>query len=123
MFSEDGARALHGKVYELMAPLMDGSRDEDALADALAGEIDGIRVYYTLALLEKNGLIAESHPDIPPETAAFRHGMGIDPARAIAALGSVRVGVRTVGEADSAPLRMAISELGVMLAEREGADF
>jgi ribosomal protein S12 methylthiotransferase accessory factor len=102
---------------------MDGSRDEDALVDALAGEVDGTRVYYALALLEKSGLIAESLPDVPPRTAAFWHGMGVEPAGAMEALKSVRVGVRAVGEVDSAPLRMALSELGVVSAEGEGANF
>jgi ribosomal protein S12 methylthiotransferase accessory factor len=120
--SEDGSKALYGRVYELLTPLMDGSRDEDALVDALAGEIDGTMVYYALALLEKSGLIAESLPDIPPQTSAFWHGMGIDPAGAIAALKSVQVGVRAVGEADVAPLHMALSELGVVPAEGEAAD-
>ncbi len=123
VMSEDDAKALHGRVYELLAPLMDGSRDEDALVDALAGEADGARVYYALALLEKNGLIAESLPDVPPETAAFWHGMAIEPAAAMAALGSMRVGVRAVGEADGTPLRIALAELGVVLAEGETADF
>jgi ribosomal protein S12 methylthiotransferase accessory factor len=124
VLSEDDSRALHGRVYELLAPLMDGSRDEDALVDVLAGEVDGAAVYYALALLEKSGLIAESLPDIPPQTAAFWHGMGLDPAAAIAALGSARVGVHAFGDADSAPLRTALAELGVNPGEgKEAADF
>ena len=122
LLSEDSIKALHGKVYELLIPLMDGSRDEDALTDALAGKVDGARVYYALALLEKNGLIAERLPDVPTETAAFWHGMGIEPAAAMAALESVRVGVHTVGKADGAPLRKALAEFGIMFSEKETAD-
>jgi len=123
VLSEDGARALHGRVYESMAPLMDGSRDEDALVDALAGEVDGATVYYALMLLEKNGYIAENLSEVPPETAAFWHGMGIDPAGAIASLGSARVRVRAVGEADAAPLRRALADFGVVPAEEDETDF
>ena len=36
VLSEDNVRALHGRVYELPAPLLDGSRDEDALVIKLA---------------------------------------------------------------------------------------
>ena len=76
--TEDSATALHGKVYELPVPLMDGRTHS---WDALAGEEDGAIVYYcALALIEKNGLFAESHFDVPLETAAFRHGMGTAPA-------------------------------------------
>jgi ribosomal protein S12 methylthiotransferase accessory factor len=121
--SEDGSKALHGRVYELLVPLMDGSRDEDALVDALAGSVDGAMVYYALALLEKSGLIAESCPDVPLRTAAFWHGMGIEPTAAGAALGLARVGVRAVGEADAAPLHTALGELGFVLVEDDSLNF
>jgi ribosomal protein S12 methylthiotransferase accessory factor len=123
LLSEDGASALYGKVYELMAPLMDGTRDEDALVDALSGEVDGARVYYALALLEKDGLIAESHPDVPSDAAAFWHGMGIDPAAAAKALGAARVGVRSVGKADCIPLCKALFEFGIIPTVSEPTDF
>jgi len=123
LLSEDGARALHGKVYEELVPLIDGTRDADALADALAGKVDAARVYYALALLEKNGHIAESTPEIPVETAAFWHGMGIDPAAAVEAIGCVRVRVSAVGKADAAPMRAALEEIGFFLADEEAADF
>lgn len=123
VLSEDGARALHGRVYEEVVPLIDGSRDVDALVEALAGKIDAAKVYYALALLEKNGHIAESVPDIAPETAAFWHGMGIEPAAALEALRARRVRVHALGEADGAPLRLALEELGVGLAGGEAADF
>lgn len=60
---EAQAWALHGKVYELLAPLMDGSRDADALVDALAGEVDAAKVHSALALLEQKGHIAEDAPE------------------------------------------------------------
>jgi bacteriocin biosynthesis cyclodehydratase domain-containing protein len=123
LLSEAQGWALRGEVYELLAPLIDGSRDEDALADALAGKVERAMVYYALALLEKNGHIAESVPEIPKETAAFWHGMEIEPRAAIEALRSKRVRVRAVGEADAAPLRMALAELGIVLVEGEAADF
>src|SRR5271157_129833 len=120
---EEKAWALHGEVYELLVPLMDGSRDADALVEALAGKVDGARVYYALARLEKNGHIAESVPDIQKETAAFWHGMGSEPRAAIEAIRSRRVRVRAVGEADAAPLRRALEDLGMVLAEGETVDF
>jgi ribosomal protein S12 methylthiotransferase accessory factor len=123
LLSEEKVWALHGKLYELLVPLIDGSRDADALADALAKEVDGARVYYALALLEKNGHIAENVPDVPKQTAAFWHSMDIEPYAAIKALGSKRVRVRAVGEADAAPLEMALKDLGMVLAQGETIDF
>jgi bacteriocin biosynthesis cyclodehydratase domain-containing protein len=124
VLSEDNrVSALHGNVYELLVPLMDGSRDADALVDALAGKVDGAKVYFALALLEKNGHIAESVPEIPRATTAFWQGMEIDPSAAIGALRSTRVRVRAVGEVDAVPLRAALADFGVLLVEEEPADF
>jgi bacteriocin biosynthesis cyclodehydratase domain-containing protein len=123
VLAEEKVWALHGRVYELLAPLLDGSRDMDALLDVLAGKVDGAMVHYALALLEKNGHIAESVPDLPSETAAFWHGMEIEPRAAIEALRSRRVRVRAVGEADATPLRLALAEFGIVVVEGETANF
>jgi oxazoline/thiazoline synthase len=123
LLSEEKASALHGNVYELLAPLIDGSRDADALVDALVGKVDGARVYYALALLKKNGHIAESFPEISNETAAFWYGMGVEPRVALQTLASSRVRVRAVGEANATPLRMALADFGMILAEGETVDF
>jgi bacteriocin biosynthesis cyclodehydratase domain-containing protein len=123
VLSDDKVLALHGAVYELLAPLIDGSRDEDELVDALAGKVDGAMVYYALAQLEKNGHLAESVSDIPREIAAFWHGMDLDPRVATEMLQSRRVRMREVGEVNAAPLRTALAEIGVVLTEDETADF
>lgn len=123
VLSEDKVSALHGKVYELLAPLIDGTRDEDAIVDELAGKVDGARAYYALGLLERNGYIAERVLGIPNETAAFWHGMEIEPRAAIEALKSTRVRIRAVGEVDAAPLHTALADLAVTVTEGEDADF
>lgn len=120
---DDKAWALHGEVYELLVPLIDGSRDEDALVDALAGKVDGAKVYYALALLEKKGYIAESDSDTPRETAAFWQGMGIEPSAAVETLSSTRVRVRTVGQVDAAPLRLALADIGLSVTDSGTAGF
>lgn len=122
VLSDLGTRALHGRVYELLAPLIDGSRDADALVDALAGKVGGARVYYALTLLEKNGYITESDPGTPLREAAFWHGLGIEPRAAMEALGSRRVRVLAVGGADETPMKDALTELGVALDEGGTAD-
>ena len=121
--SEDEVRALYGQVYELLAPLIDGTRDADSLVDALAEKVDGARVYYALALLEKNGHIVESAPDTRPETAAFWYGLGVEPRAAIERLSSRRVRVSAVGEVDVALLCKALAELGVVVEDDKTADF
>ena len=123
VLSEGGARALHGKLYELLAPLIDGKRSVDAIVDALAGQVDAAKVYYALSLLEKNGHITEGTPEIPPANAAFWHGLGIGPREAIAALRAKKIRVRAIGNADAAPLHRALDELGIIASEDDAPDF
>jgi oxazoline/thiazoline synthase len=123
VLSENGARALHGKVYELVTALIDGAHDADSIVDALAGQLEPAMVYYALALLEKNGYICESSPTIPPEAAGFWSGLDLDPRAALAALAARRVRVRTVGDVDAAPLSQALETLGITVTEDDGAEF
>jgi bacteriocin biosynthesis cyclodehydratase domain-containing protein len=120
---DDKVSALHGRVYELLAPLIDGTRDSDELVDALTGKADGAQVYYALAQLEKMGHLTEYVPDMPNATAAFWHGMEIEPRAAMEALRSRHVRVRAVGDASAVPLRMALTDLGVVFDEEDTPDF
>ena len=86
LLSEDGARALHGRLYERLAPLLDGTRHPDDLVAALAAEFDAAHVYYALMLLEKNGHLQEAAPAIPADIAAFWSGLGLSATAARAAL-------------------------------------
>lgn len=122
LLSETHAWALNGLVFELLAPLMDGSRDADELVGALAEKVDGATAYYALALLEKEGHTSESTPEICKEKAAFWHGLEIEPRAAIETLKSKRVRVRAVGEVDGDPLRGALTDLGLVPIEEEEVD-
>ena len=117
VWSEEKISALHGRVYELLAPLIDGTRNADELVDALAGQVEGAKVYYALAMLEQNGHVADNSPEIADQTAAFWHGMGIDPRVAIQALGSKRLSVRAVGETDASPLLAALTDINAAIAK------
>lgn len=122
LFSEDGSHALHGSLYERVAPLIDGRRSADDIVAALAKDVDAARVYYALARLEKNGHIAESTPDMPADTAAFWHGLGRDPAAARSALAAARVRVSAVGDADASHVRDAVAELGMSVVDDGDAE-
>lgn len=119
--SEEGVRALQGRVYEALVPLLDGRRTADELVQALAGTIEAAKVYYALMLLEQNGHIAEQVDGMPAETAAFWHGLGIDPTTALAKLQATPVAVQAVGPLDVAPLQQALEALGVNLTQGESA--
>lgn len=123
LLTEDGAKALHGQLYETLVPLIDGQRSADQIVQALAGQADPAKVYYALMLLEKMGHLSEAVPDIAPETAAFWHGLGIEPRAALQALQSKRVQVHTLGGVDGEPMRRALAELGISVSDDAPADF
>lgn len=121
LLAEDDARALHGEVFERLAPLLDGTRTADELVAALAGEVDGAQVYYALILLEKNGHLCESAPTIPRAPAAFWEGLGVSATAAQAALTTRPIQLQTLGGVDEAPLRAALTGLGIGLVTEGGA--
>lgn len=121
LLSEAGSRALHGRVYELIAPLLDGRRSTDAIVDALADRLSGAEVYYGLMQLEKNGHLVEHNAAIPPETAAFWEGLGVSASTAQRLLREQRIGLNVVGAADAVPLQAALEALGIRMAENDTA--
>ncbi|GAB1394965.1 TOMM precursor leader peptide-binding protein [Rhodocyclaceae bacterium] len=119
LLSEDRARALHGRLYERLAPLLDGTRTPDELVAVLADEFDAAHVYYALLLLEKNGHIEEAAPAIPPAVGAFWSGLGVSAAAGLAALAERSVHLRTLGACDPAPLQTALAGQGIQIRTGE----
>ncbi len=121
LLSENGSRALHGRAYELVAPLVDGRRSADEIVDILAGQVDAATVYYVLNLLESKGCLTEAAPEIPADTAAFWHGMGLDPRTALAALQNRKVAIFATGGFDPSELYSALERAGVQTGPQESA--
>jgi len=122
ILAEESANALHGSAYEKMIPLIDGVRSTDQIVDALAGEVDAAKVYFAMHSMEAKGYLTEATPDISVCVAAFWHGIGVDPAGALAALRDQRVAVEVVGSVDSAPMLSALAAMGVQVGTLEQAD-
>ena len=60
LISERERFMLQGRAYALLAPLIDGRRNELELIQALAGRLSGPEVYYALMLLEEQGFLVET---------------------------------------------------------------
>lgn len=115
LLSEDTTRALHGRLYEHLAPLLDGAHSVPQLVAALAPQFDGTHVHYALALLEKNGHITEAEPTMAPAEAAFWDGIGLVRGTVSQALQQKCVSLHAVGNVSVAPLREALERLGVQI--------
>ncbi|WP_134214531.1 TOMM precursor leader peptide-binding protein, partial [Pelotomaculum propionicicum] len=121
LLSEADSRALHGRAYELVAPLVDGRRSAGEIVDALAGRVDAATVYYVLTLLESKGYLTGAAPEIPAVEAAFWHGTDIEPRTALAALRDRKVAVLAAGGLDPAGMHSALEAAGVQTGPQESA--
>ena len=116
LLSERRQTVLRGRLYELVAPLIDGVRSADAIAELLDGKLCPADVYYTLGQLEKQGWLAESNGRESASARAFWHVQDIDPTVAVRRLAQTTVAITTFGGIDSEPLATALRALQVDVA-------
>lgn len=108
---------LKGERHALVARLLDGTRSEWDIVEALSGKLSPPEVYYTILQWEQGGYLTEVSPQLSPEAAAFWHGLGISAAQASRRLLENPVAVLAPTGEDLGPLREALSGAGVSVRE------
>jgi ribosomal protein S12 methylthiotransferase accessory factor len=116
LLSETVQTVLQGRLYELVAPLLDGRPVTD-ICRGLRGYATAAQVYYTLAQLEKKGYLAEVDGAFPPGEVALLSIQDIDPALAARRLADTAVAVRAFGDVDAEPFRALLRSLRLRLEE------
>jgi len=112
ILSEPRQAVLQGRLYELIAPLVDG-RPIEELCEALRGQAPPSQVFFTLRKLEDAGFLCEeTEPEIARENAGFWSFQGLDPQSAAARLSSRSVEVDAWG-VDPAPLKQLLTALQI----------
>jgi ribosomal protein S12 methylthiotransferase accessory factor len=111
---------LKGRLYQLVAPLIDGQRTEWEIVEALEGALSPPEVVYALTLLEEKGYLCEVGLTPSPEVAAFWWSLGVDAARAADRLAATPVAVVAMDGADAGPLAESLADAGVTI--RSNAD-
>lgn len=119
VLSELGHHVLTGPLTDLVVPLIDGERTADAIADELLPKAPMEHVYYTLAMLRREGHLVESSADLTTERAAFWSAIGCEPALAEQRLRAQTVAVRTVGAADGGALRDALAADAIAVTDSD----
>jgi ribosomal protein S12 methylthiotransferase accessory factor len=112
LLSEKSRAVLRGRLYELVAPTIDGRRSTDDIVDQLSGRLSPAEVYHVLGRLEKKGYLAEGN-HVPPEEKAFWHIQDIDPAAAMKCLAETTVSITSLGGLAVGPLRTALQAVHV----------
>lgn len=115
VLSERGHALLHGRIFTLVIPLLDGRRTTDEIVDLLADQMDPAEVYYALTRLHASGYVIDVDDSVTQEQVAFWSAIDLDPVAAQACMQSASVSLATFG---SLPLpvlpmlRETLCELG-----------
>ncbi len=117
LLSEKTLAVLRGRLYELVAPWVDGVRSADDIAELLKEDASPAEVYYALGQLEKLGYVRESEPSIPADEAVFWDLQGVSPVTARNRLAHTIVSVTGFG-VDVEPFVRILQTMGVRVGDQ-----
>jgi ribosomal protein S12 methylthiotransferase accessory factor len=106
---------LRGRLYELVAPVLDG-RTADEVCAHLRAEAPPAEVYRALIQLERKGYLCEEEAALPAGQAALWSSQQVAPAAAVARLTERPVVVRTLG-IEAGPFVELLRSLHVRVAD------
>ena len=115
VFTERGVTALQGECIELIAPLLDGTRDlESLLRDTSDAGVSRQQVVRVVRRLEEKGLVGSWHmPEPMDETScAYWDSVGLDPLAVTARL-ATPIKLITIGAIDKRKARQAFDDAGL----------
>jgi ribosomal protein S12 methylthiotransferase accessory factor len=111
---------LRGRLYELVAPWLDGRPAED-VCHQLRGTASPAAVYYALAQLERKDYLCEEEGALPAGQAALWSSQQVDPGTAARRLAERPVVVGALG-VEPGPFLELLRLLGVRLADQGPPD-
>jgi bacteriocin biosynthesis cyclodehydratase domain-containing protein len=119
LLSDSRQTLLRGRLYELVAPWLDG-RPTEAICDRLQEQASPAEIYYTLAQLERKDYLCEEEEALPAEQAALWSSQQVAPGEAARRLAERPVTVRAVGVETERFVEL-LCGLGVRIATDEEA--
>jgi bacteriocin biosynthesis cyclodehydratase domain-containing protein len=115
VLSQSRQSLLRGRLYELVAPQVDGRPVED-ICERLCQQVSPAEVYFVLSQLEKKGYLCEEESSLPPSEAAWWSGQQIDPATAARRLAETAVKLCAFG-VDVSPLADVLRQMHIGIEE------
>ncbi len=115
LMSEQGHFALSGRLYVLLAPLLNGQHTVDEIVEQLKADTSLFGIYHTLTSLESQGYLTEA-ADIPNEVAAFWSLQGVDPKVAASQLQDTSVAVTACGAVQTEPFIATLESLNIQIS-------
>lgn len=97
LLSERNSILLSGRLYQLLAPLIDGHRTVDEIVVLLQEEASAAEIYYALMRMEQKGYIIESDDQLPSQLVNFCDSLNLSPREAQNRLQTTKVAVKAFG--------------------------
>jgi ribosomal protein S12 methylthiotransferase accessory factor len=120
LLSDTRQTLLQGRLYELVAPWLDGRTAED-VCERLRGKASPAQVYYALAQMERKDYLCEKEEALPAGQAALWSSQQVAPAAAARRLAERAVVVRAFG-VEAGPFVELLKSLHVRVADEGPAD-
>ena len=96
LMSERGHFALSGRIYVLLAPLLNGKYTVGQIIEQLKEQVSQFGIYHALTNLENKNYLSEA-AELPNEVAAFWSLQGIEPIIAASRLQDTTVSIISLG--------------------------
>jgi ribosomal protein S12 methylthiotransferase accessory factor len=117
LLSERGHMTLTGRLFVLLAPLLDGQHTVEAIIGRLAGETTAAEIAYALARLEQKGYIRDADTGPVTEGTAFWTALGLDASKVRRQLERTRVSVTALGGIGVEPFAAALTALQLQMGD------
>ncbi len=116
LMSEKGHTALSGRIYVLLAPLLNGQHTVDEIVEQLKEHTSLFGIYHALTSMESQGYLTEA-TEQPNEVAAFWSLQGLDSRVAASKLQDTRVSVTAFGAVKTESFISALESLNIQVGD------
>jgi ribosomal protein S12 methylthiotransferase accessory factor len=114
-----GHSLLSGRVFEALAPLIDGIRSTDDVIAAVQSRVSAAEAYYAITVLEQKGYLIESTATGPTPEAVFWSLQSVSPDFATRNFSEKSVRAESLGDISLEPFISGLASLHVRI-QNEG---
>lgn len=108
---------LEGRLYQLLAPLIDGQHTVDEIIELMQGKASASEVYYALMHMAQQGYIAETQNNSLPASAVFCDTFNVYSREVECRLQSTKVAVKSIGFIPASELISSLESLQVQVSK------
>jgi len=117
LLAENDSILLSGRLYQLLAPLIDGQHTVDAILNILQDKASPTEIYYALMRMEQKGYIVESDDAILSTIAMLCDALSLNSKEAYRRLQTTKVAVKSFISIPSASFISLLQSLHIQVAE------